>query len=214
MASSSGTAEPTSSSTGVIDQFIGGVTQPAVKKCRKTHMMLESTGTLPIAEKTHPDAVASLIIPPVLQPIKKNLATSIPIGGDFTDEEFKASIAKDSYVQWRKNKSLPELTKMQTEHVYCVLQGLIAMYHEDIPMYWFRDEKINVPKAELLYQGYCQGALPLTKLGQWANVSSKYAMKLLAWAIRRKHQAGEKHFQEHAQRYLDDLNALLCGTNI
>ena len=103
MASNSGTAEPTSSSTGVIDQFIGGVTQPAVKKCRKhTHMMLELTGTLPIAEKTHPDAVASLIIPPVLQPIKKILATSIPIGGDFTDEEFKASIAKDSYVQWRK----------------------------------------------------------------------------------------------------------------
>ena len=125
---------------------------------------------------------------------KTNLATSIPIGGDFTDEEFKASIAKNSYVQWRKSKSLPELAKMQAEHVYCVLQGLIAMYHEGIPMYWFRADRINVPKAELLYVAYCHGALPLTKLGQWANVPSKYAMKFLAWAIRRKHQVGESIF--------------------
>ena len=47
--------------------------------------------------------------------------------GSLSPEEFKAAIAFCAYVEWRRTKSLPELTKMQVDHVYRVLQGLLAI---------------------------------------------------------------------------------------
>ena len=95
---------------------------------------------------------------------------------------------------------------MQQGRVYNVLQGLLALYHEEVPVAWFRNGKINAARAEKLYVAYCQNALPLTQL---LNDS----MIHLAWAIREQQQSREGHFLPHAQRYLEELEDFLCGTN-
>ena len=95
---------------------------------------------------------------------------------------------------------------MQQGHVYKVLLGFLAMYHEEVPVAHFRDSKINAAKAKELYVAYCQNAVPLTHLRPSDMVH-------LAWAIREQRQRGEGDFLPHAQRYLEELKALLCGTH-
>ena len=96
---------------------------------------------------------------------------------------------------------------MQRRRVYNVLQGFLAVYHPEVLAAWFRDGKINAARAENLYVAYCQNALPLT---QSLNDST---LVHLAWAIREQQQSREGHFLPHAQRYLEELKDLLCGTN-
>ena len=95
---------------------------------------------------------------------------------------------------------------MQRDGVYNVLLGFLAIYHEEVPVQHFRDSKINAAKAKELYVAYCQNAVPLTQL-------RRYDRERLAWAIREQQQSGEGHFLPHAQRYLEELKALLCGTH-
>ena len=96
---------------------------------------------------------------------------------------------------------------MQQGHVYKVLLGFLAMYHEEVPVAHFRDSKINAAKAKELYVAYCQNAVPLTHLRPSDMVH-------LAWAIREQRQRGEGDFLPHAQRYLEELRNLLCITNL
>ena len=95
---------------------------------------------------------------------------------------------------------------MQQRHVHDVLLAFLAMYHEEVPVDYIRDSKINAAKARKVYVLYCQNAVPLTQL-------RPYDRQLLAWAIREQRQRGEGHFLPHAQRYLEELKALLCGTH-
>ena len=74
-------------------------------------------------------------------------------------------MAYTNYAEWRRTNSLPELSKVQKHSAYNVLQGFLAMYHEEVPVAWFRNGKINAARAEKLYVAYCQNALPLTQLG-------------------------------------------------
>ena len=94
---------------------------------------------------------------------------------------------------------------MQRGRVYNVLQGVLAMYHEEVPVAWFRNGNINVARAEKLYVAYCRNAIRLGQLGEVHLIH-------LAWAIREQQQSREGHFLPHAQRYLEELKDLLCGT--
>ena len=176
------------------------------KKCKRTHVSSERSDAHPTTEEAQPSAVADLIIPPELVPIKKALTVSIEAFdsyGKFNDGEFKTAIAYLTYAEWRRTKSLPELPKVQMVRVYKVLQGLFAMYHEEIPVAWFRTGKINVERARELYDTYCRNRLRLGQLEEGALIH-------LAWAIREQQQSGEGHFLPHAQRYLEELKDLLC----
>ena len=187
----------------------GGDPQPPAKKCKRTRVSSELSGAHPTAEEAPPSAVADLIIPPELVPIKTALTASIEAFdpyGKFDDEEFKAATAYCTYAEWRRTKSLPELPKVQRGRVYNVLQGFLAVYHPEVPAAWFRDGKINAARAEKLYVAYCRNAL---RLGQLGGVDLVH----LAWAIREQQQSGEGQFLPHAQRYLAELKDLLCGTN-
>ena len=150
--------------------------------------------------------MADLIIPRELVPIKKALTESIEASGDFDEEEFKLTGPYSRYAEWRRNKSLLELPKVQRDGVYNVLLGFLAIYHEEVPVQHFRDSKINAAKAKELYVAYCQNAVPLTHLRPSDMVH-------LAWPIREQRQRGEGDFLPHAQRYLEELKALLCGTH-
>ena len=159
----------------------------------------------PTTEEAQPSSVADLIIPPELVPIKKALTVSIEAFdpyGNFDDEEFKAAIAYSTYAEWRRTKSLPELPKVQRGRVYNVMQGFLAMYHEEIPVAWFRTGKIHVERAKELYDTYCRNRVCV---GQF----EEGALKHLAWAIREQQQSGKGHFLPHAQRYLEELKDLL-----
>ena len=79
------------------------------------------------------------------------------------------------------------------------------MYHEEVPVAWFRNGNINVARAEKLYVAYCRNAIRLGQLGEVHLIH-------LAWAIREQQQSREGHFLPHAQRYLEELKDLLCGT--
>ena len=166
------------------------VFQPPAKKCRRT------------TEESQPSVVADLIIPRELVPIKKALTESIEASGDFDEEEFKLTGPYSRYAEWRRNKSLLELPKVQQRLVYDVFRAFLAMYHEEVPVQHFHDSKINAAKAKELYVAYCQNAVPLTHL-------RPSDMVRLAWAIREQQQRGEGHFLPHAQRYLEELKALV-----
>ena len=182
---------------------IGGVAQPPEKKCKRTHVSSERSDAHPTTEEAQPSSVADLIIPPELVPCKKALTASIEACGSFDEDEFKVAMAYTTYMDWRRTKSLPELPKVQMVRVYNVLQGFLAMYHEEIPVAWFRTGKINVERAKELYDTYCRNRLRLGQLEGGALIH-------LAWAIREQQQSGEGHFLPHAQRYLEELKDLLC----
>ena len=155
----------------------GGDPQPLAKKSKRTHVSSEWRGGHPTTEEAHPNSVADLIIPPELVPIKKALTVSIEACGSFDEDEFKATNAYCFYVDWRRRKSFPELPKMQQRRVHNVLQGFLAMYHEEVPVAWFRNGKINAEKAKKLCVAYCRNGLRLRQLGGAALIH-------LAWAIR------------------------------
>ena len=184
----------------------GGDPQPPAKLSKRTHVSSGRSDAPPTTEEAQLSSVADLIIPRVLVPIKKALTVSIEAFdpyGNFDDEEFKAALAYSTYAEWRRTKSLPELPKVQMVRVYNVLQGLFAMYHEEIPVAWFRTGNINVERASELYDTYCRNRLRLGQLEERALIH-------LAWAIREQQQSGEGHFLPHAQRYLEELKDLLC----
>ena len=82
------------------------------------------------------------------------------------------------------------------------------MYHPEVPVAWVRDGKMNAARAEKLYVAYCQNALPVTQL------LNHHTMAHLAWAIREQQQQSQEGcFLLHAQRYLEKLKDLFCGTN-
>ena len=193
----------------------GGYPQPPAKKCERTFVSSELSDAHPTTEEAQPSAVADLIIPPELVPIKKALTATIEASGNLDEHEFKVAIAYTTYAEWRCTKSLPELTQMQQRHMCIVFQGFLAMYHPEVRVPWFHEGKINAAKAEEFYMAYCDFAVPLTQLQncKWAkphNAKSEYAMRHLAWAIRKQQHSGEGHFLPHAQRYLEELNALFC----
>ena len=160
----------------------------------------------PTTEEAEISSVADLIIPPELVPIKKAVTATIETSGNFDEPEFKVAIAYTTYAEWRRTKSLPELPKVQRGRVYNVLQGFLAMYHEEVPVVWFRNGNINAARAEKLYVAYCRNAIRLGQLGEVHLVH-------LAWAIRKQQQSGKGEFLPHAQRYLEELKDLLCITN-
>ena len=182
-----------------------GDPQPPAKKCKLTHVSSEWRDVHPTTEEAQPSAVADLIIPPELVPIKKALTVSIKACGSFDEDEFKTAMAYTNYAEWRRTNSLPELPKVQKHRVYNVLQGFLAMYHEEIPVAWFHTGKNNVERAKKLYDTYCRNRLRLGQLEGGALIH-------LAWAIREQQQSREGHFLPHAQRYLEELKDLLCGT--
>ena len=184
----------------------GGYPQPPAKIFKRTHVSSEQSGAHPTTEEAQLSAVADLIIPPELVPIKKALTATIEASGNFDEHEFKVAIAYTTYAEWRRTKSFPELPRVQQSRVYNVLQGLLAMYDEEVPVAWFRTGKINVVRAKKLYETYCRNRLRLGQLEGGALIH-------LAWAIREQQQSGEGHFLPHAQRYLEELKDLLCGTN-
>ena len=193
----------------------GGDPQPPAKKCKLTQVSSEWRDVHPTTEEAQPSAVADLIIPPELVPIKKAVTATIEASGNFDEHEFKVAIAYTTYAEWRRTNSLPELTQMQKLHVYIVFQGFLAMYHPEVRVAWFHEGKINAAKAEEFYMAYCDFAVPLTqlqncKLTKPHNVKSEYAMRHLAWAIRKQQHSGEGHFLPHAQRYLEELKAVFC----
>ena len=169
----------------------GGLFQPPAKKCNRTK------------EESQPSAVADLIIPRELEPMKEALTKSIEASGDFDEEDFKLRGAYCIYAEWRRIKSLLELSRLQQGLVYDVLRAFLAIYHAEIPAAQFRDSTINAAKAEALYVAYCQNAIPVRQL-------RPYDMVHLAWAIREQQRRGKGHFLPHAQRYLDDLKDLVC----
>ena len=185
----------------------GGYPQPPAKIVKRTHVFSERSGAHPTTEEARPSAVADLIIPPELVPIKKALAATIEASGNFDEHEFKVAIAYTTYAEWRCTKSLPELTQMQQRHVYIVFQGFLAMYHPEVRVAWFHEGKINAARPEKLYVAYCQNALPLTQRTQDSTLVH------LAWAIREQQQSREGHFLPHAQRYLEESKDLFCGAN-
>ena len=188
----------------------GGDPQPPAKKCKRTRVSSELSGAHPTTEEAQPSAVADLNIPRVLGPIKKAFTVSIEAFdpyGNFDDEEFKAALAYRTYAEWRRTKSLPELPQVQRGRVYNVLQGFLAMYHEEVPVVWFRNGRINAARAEKLYVAYCRNAIRLGQLGEVHLVH-------LAWAIREQQQNGKRQFLPHAQRYLEELKNLLCISNL
>ena len=193
----------------------GGDPQPPAKKCKRTRVSSELSGAHPTAEEAQPSAVADLIIPPELVPIKKAFTATIEASGNLDEHEFKVGIAYTTYMEWRCTKSLPELAQMQQRHMCIVFQGFLAMYHPEVRVAWFHEGKINAAKAEEFYMAYCDFAVPLTQLQncKWTkphNAKSEYAMRHLAWAIRKQQHSGEGHFLPHAQRYPEELNALFC----
>ena len=194
----------------------GGDPQPPAKKCKRTHVSSERSGAHPTTEKAQPSAVADLIIPPELVPIKQALTATIKVSDNFDEHEFKVAIAYTTYAERRRTNSLPELTQMQKRLVYIVFQGFLAMYHPEVRVTWFHEGKINAAKAEEFYVAYCDFAVSLTqlqnsKLIKPHNVKSEYAMRHLAWAIRRQQHSGEGRFLPHAQRYLEELKALFLS---
>ena len=185
----------------------GGGPQPPAKKSKRTHVSSEWRDGHPTTEEAHPNSVADLIIPPELVPTKKALTVSIKACGSFDEDEFKTAMAYTNYAEWRRTNSLPELPKVQKHRVYNVLQGFLAMYHEEVPVAWFRTGKINVVRAKKLYETYCRNRL---RLGQLDGGSLIH----LAWAIREQQQSGDGHFLPHAQRYPEELKDLLCTPNV
>ena len=100
----------------------GGVPQPPAKKCKRTRVSSELSGAHPTAEEAPPSAVADLIIPPELVPIKKAFTATIKVSDNFDEHEFKVAIAYTAYAEWRCTKSVPELTQMQQRHMCIVFQ--------------------------------------------------------------------------------------------
>ena len=175
---------------------IGGVAQPPEKKCKRTLVSSERSDVHPTTEEAQPSSVADLIIPPELVPIKKAVTATIETSGNIDEHEFKVAIAYTTYAEWRRTKSLPELPKFQQGHVYMVFQGFLAMYHPEVRVAWFREGTINAAKAEEYYVAYCGFAVPLSqlhtcKLIKPHHVKSEYAMRHLAWAIRKQQHSGE-----------------------
>ena len=127
---------------------IGGVAQPPEKKCKRTLVSSERSDVHPTTEEAQPNAVADLIIPPELVPIKQTLTASIETSGNFDEHEFKVAIAYTTYAEWRRTNSLPKLTQKQRGHVDMVIQGFLAMYYPEVRVAWFREGKINAAKAE------------------------------------------------------------------
>ena len=180
----------------------GGVPQPSAKKCKVRHVSSEWSDVHSTSQEAQPCFVAKLVIPPELGPCKTALTAAIEACGSFDKEEFKVAMAYTTYMDWRRTKSLPE-RREQKRHVYNVFQGFLAMYHEEVPVSWFRTGKINVQRARNLYDTYCRHHLRLGQLEGGALIH-------LAWAIREQQQSGEGHFLPHAQRYLEELKELLC----
>ena len=79
----------------------GGDPQPPAKKCKRTRVSSELSGAHPTAEEAPPSAVADLIIPRVLVPIKKALTATIEASGNFDEHEFKVAIAYTTLMEWR-----------------------------------------------------------------------------------------------------------------
>ena len=82
----------------------GGDPQPPAKKCKLTHVSSEWRDVHPTTEEAQPSAVADLIIPPELVPIKKALTATIEASGNFDEHEFKVAIAYTAYAEWRCTK--------------------------------------------------------------------------------------------------------------
>jgi hypothetical protein len=132
------------------------------------------------------------------------------VADDLTDDRFRLKCAFDDLVQWRTRKSLPEFDKTQTSLVYQVFKGLLAIYHATLPVAWADAcSARKIERARQVYKTYCEDAVPLGQLGQAREISQANAMDLLALAIHEQQQIEEEHFRLHAQRYLDELAALL-----
>ena len=181
----------------------GGYPQPPAKIFKRTFVSSELSDAHPTTEESHPSAVADLIIPPELVPIKSALTATIEACGNFDEHEFKVANAYATYLDWRKTTLFPVEPRGREDRVYNVFQGFLAMYHEEIPVAWFRTGKINVQRARNLYDTYCRNRLRLGQLEGGALIH-------LAWAIREQQQSGEGHFLPHAQRCLEELKELLC----
>ena len=95
-------------------------------------------------------------------------------------------------------RSTTVLNKRAPEEVLLAVLGA----HSSLP----RTEITRKRNPEELYVAYCQNALPLT---QSVNDST---LVHLAWDVREQQQSREGHFLPHAQRYLEELKDLLCGT--
>ena len=86
----------------------GGDPQPPAKLSKRTQVSSTRSDVHPTTEEAQPNAVADLIIPPELVPIKKAVTATIEASGNFDEHEFKVAIAYTTYMDWRRTKSLPE----------------------------------------------------------------------------------------------------------
>ena len=103
----------------------GGYPQPPAKIFKRTHVSSERSGAHPTTEEAQPSAVADLIIPPELVPIKKALAATIEASGNLDEHEFKVAIAYTTYAEWRRTNSLPELHK--SINFMCTLSSKVSL---------------------------------------------------------------------------------------
>ena len=159
-------------------------------------------------------SLRNFITPEILQPIKAALAKEIDkfklecegwdppsCLEDTTKEDKPKFLLREVYDRLRSmrvRKCLPAYTRAQTNAMYAVIKGLLALLHSDVQSSHFRPSKKKQIVANALYADWCSHRMKEIE----CNASN---VELLTLAMRQQMITENVDPSKHAARYLKYL---------